>query len=57
VAVAGGQRAGYRLLGLLGGYLEDAEAEDRHLDAVVEGDGRDLNRHGANLLLAHDGAG
>ena len=38
VAVAGGEGVGDGLLGLLGGDLEDAEAEDRHLDAVVEGD-------------------
>ena len=37
--VAGGEGVGDGLLGLLGGDLEDAEAEDRHLDAVVEGDG------------------
>jgi hypothetical protein len=45
VAVADGQGAGDGLLGLLGGDLADAEAEDRHLDAVVEGDGGDLDRH------------
>ena len=36
--VAGGERVGDDLLGLLVGDLEDAEAEDRHLDAVVERD-------------------
>ena len=46
VAVAGGQCAGDGLLGFLGGDLEHAEAEDRHLGAVVEGDGGDLDRHG-----------
>ena len=29
-------------LGLVVGDLEDAEAEDGHLDAVVEGDGLDV---------------
>jgi hypothetical protein len=38
VAVAGGEGICDGLLGLLGGDLVDAEAEDRHLDAVVEGD-------------------
>ena len=37
-AVAGRERVGHRLLGLLGGDLVDAEAEHRHLDAVVESD-------------------
>jgi hypothetical protein len=46
VAVDGGQSLGDGLLGLLGGDLEHAEAEDRHLDAIVEGDGGDLDRHG-----------
>jgi hypothetical protein len=50
VAVAGGQGAGDGLLGLLGGDLEDAEAEDRHLDAVVERDGGDLGRHGTTFF-------
>ena len=50
MAVAGGQGAGDGLLGLLGGDLEDAEAEDRHLDAVVEGDGGDLDRHGGTFF-------
>ena len=36
--VAGGEGVGDGLLGLLGGDLVDAEAEDRHLDAVVQGD-------------------
>jgi hypothetical protein len=42
VAVAGGQGADDSLLGVLGGDLEDAEAEDRHLDAVVERDRGDF---------------
>ena len=33
------QRLGDDLLGLFGGYLIDAEPEDRHLDAVVQRDG------------------
>ena len=37
-------------LGVLGGDLEDAEAEYRHLDAVVEGDGRDLDGHSGTFL-------
>ena len=39
VPVADLERRGDRLLGLLRGDLVDAEAEDRHLDAVVEGHG------------------
>jgi hypothetical protein len=50
VAVAGGQGVGDGLLGLSGGDLEDAEAEDRHLDAVVEGDGGDLDGHGGTFF-------
>jgi hypothetical protein len=38
VAVAGGEGVGDGLLGLVGRDLVDAEPEDRHLDAVVEGD-------------------
>jgi hypothetical protein len=38
VAVADGQGVGCRLLGLVGGDLEDAEPEDRHLNAIVESD-------------------
>ena len=38
MAVAGGEGVGGGLLGLVGGDLEDAEPEDRDLDAVVEGD-------------------
>ncbi len=50
MAVAGGQGVGDSLLGLLGGDLEDAEAEDRHLDAVVEGGGGNLDRHGGTFF-------
>jgi hypothetical protein len=46
VAVAGGEGIGDGLLGLVGGDLEDAEPEDRHLDAVVEGDVAVLVGHG-----------
>jgi hypothetical protein len=38
-AVTGLERVGDDLLGLLRGDLEDAEAEDGHLDAVVQRDG------------------
>ena len=38
--VPGGNRLDDHLLRVLGWNLEDAEAEDRHLDAVVQGDGR-----------------
>jgi hypothetical protein len=44
-AVAGGECVRHRLLCLLGGDLVDAEAECRHLDAVVEGELGDLVRH------------
>jgi hypothetical protein len=40
--VAGGQRIGHHALGLLGWDRVDAEAEDRHLDTVVQGDGGDV---------------
>ena len=50
VAVADGQGVGDGLLGLLGRDLEDAEAEDRHFDAVVEGDGGDMDRHGETFF-------
>jgi hypothetical protein len=46
VAVAGGEGVGGGLLGLVGGDLEDPEPQDRHLDAVVEGDAAALVRHG-----------
>jgi hypothetical protein len=39
VPVPGGEGAGDGLLGLPGRDLEHAEAEDRHLDAVVQRDG------------------
>jgi hypothetical protein len=45
-SVAGGEGVGDGLLGLLRRDLVDAETEDRHLDAVVEGDGL----HGIFLL-------
>jgi hypothetical protein len=38
VAVADGEGVGDGLLGLVGGDLEDAEPEDRHLNAIVESD-------------------
>ena len=46
VAVAGGEGVGDGLLGLVGGDLVDAEPEDRHLDAIVEGDMVALVGHG-----------
>ena len=39
VPVPGLQRLGDHLFGLVGGYLVDAEPEDRDLDAVVQRDG------------------
>lgn len=38
-AIAGGESVGDGALGVLGGDLVDAEAEQRHRDAVVEGGG------------------
>jgi hypothetical protein len=46
VAVADGEGVGDGLLGLIGGDLEDAEPEDRQLDAIVEGDVAALVGHG-----------
>ena len=46
VAVADGEGVGDGLLGLVGGDRVDAEPEDRHLDAVVEGDVAVLGGHG-----------
>ena len=40
VAVAGVERGGDRAARLVGRCLEDAEADRRHLDAVVQGDVR-----------------
>ena len=45
VPVPGGQGVGDGLLGLVGGDLEHPEPEDRHLHAVVEGDGGNVNSH------------
>ena len=50
VAVAGRQGVSDGLLGLVSWDLEDAEAEDRHLDAIVEGDVRNLEHCGPSLL-------
>jgi hypothetical protein len=50
-AVAGGKCVRHRLLGLLGGDLVDAEAEDRHLHAVVQGHLGDLARHETHYAL------
>src|SRR5207249_2037641 len=47
--VAGSQRVGNDLLGLLVGDLEDAEPEDRHLHAVVQRDQAVLWRHDSFL--------
>jgi hypothetical protein len=44
-AIPGGQGISDDLLGLPGRDLEDAEAEDWHLLAVVQRDPRDLDRH------------
>jgi hypothetical protein len=38
VPVADGERIADRLLGVVSRDLVDAEAEDRHLDAVLQGD-------------------
>jgi hypothetical protein len=46
VAVADGEGVGDRLLGLIGRDLEDAEPQDRHLDAVVQDDMAALVGHG-----------
>ena len=46
VAVADGEGVGDGLLGLIGRDLEDAEPEDRHLDAIVEGDMAVVVGHG-----------
>jgi hypothetical protein len=47
VAVADGEGVGDGLLGLVGRDLEDAEPEDWHLDAIVEGD--------VAVVVGHDG--
>ncbi len=50
-AVAGGERVGDGLLGLFSGDLVDAEAENRHPYAVVEGDRWGRVRHGTHYAL------
>jgi hypothetical protein len=50
VAVAGGERVADDLLGLLRRDLEDAEAQDRHPDTVVERDLGNLCWHHVLLL-------
>src|SRR3954471_476851 len=51
VPVAGGEGVGDGLLGLLGRDLVDAEAQDRHLNAVVERERGDLGGHVEFLFL------